>query len=261
MLKYRDKLNDLLAATLTNTRTATSFTAKELEILEVYVDVTKPFAIAIQTLEGDINAAYGDLLPRLCTIETKLENIKNSAEQRKNNTKALATELLKCLRNRFVKEFSLDDGALKSICAAFSHPKYKNRWGSEEQCQKALTVFKSEFAKFDINSPSQPTESQEEEMNDYSVFIRPNPTQCTTRSEIESFFYDSRTELTMLNDYPVIKKMFLQFNTQLPTSASVERMFSFATLLDNSRRGSLTVENFEMCVLMKANANFGICDV
>lgn len=79
LMDFKENLNELLEATITPKFQFTSFSSKELEILEFYLRVMKPFAIAIKSLEGEDGVTYGDLLPRLCTIECQLENLRLSA--------------------------------------------------------------------------------------------------------------------------------------------------------------------------------------
>ena len=71
------------------------------------------------------------------------------------------------------------------------------------------------------------------------------------------FFYKrSRPDrsLEMLKDFPLIWKLFLLSNTPLPSSAAVECLFSYATLMDIPKFKMLTDAHFEGRVLFKANA-------
>ena len=52
----------------------------------------------------------------------------------------------------------------------------------------------------------------------------------------------------MLNNYPIIKKLFLKYNSILPSYAAVERMFSSATNVNK-----LNYTNIELLVLLKEN--------
>ena len=47
--------------------------------------------------------------------------------------------------------------------------------------------------------------------------------------------------------------IFLKYNTPLPSSASVERLFSFGSDILRPKRSSLTSHNFEQLVFMKGN--------
>ena len=60
----------------------------------------------------------------------------------------------------------------------------------------------------------------------------------------------------MLNKYPNVKAAFAKFNTPLPSSAEVERMFSIASLPNAPRRGLLSDESFEKLLFLKINNMF-----
>lgn len=74
--------------------------------------------------------------------------------------------------------------------------------------------------------------------------------------EYLNYMVDSSTEIQMLNRYPKLKRVFVKYNTPLPSSAPVERMFSYAGLVNAPRRSALTDEHFEELVLLKVNLNY-----
>ena len=57
----------------------------------------------------------------------------------------------------------------------------------------------------------------------------------------------------MLNRYPLVKKLFVQHNAILPSSAPVEHLFSFAGMITRPHRRSLSDKTFEQLLLLKAN--------
>lgn len=243
-------LNQLLQISQTNKKTLTTFTHHELVYLNEYMLLTAPLAIGIDSLQGDKKTFYGDLLPTLFTIKDKLEGLKNLPILGK-----LAEKLLKSLvENRFVDEFELEEKASAAICATVSHPRYKARWGTEAEAEKALKHFKEKFDQLAVANEVS-VAVNEEEIDQGFITLRPSSlSQVTT--ELNRYLDSSRLDLFMLNDFPTIRKMFFKFNTQLPTSASVERMFNFAGLLDHPKRGRILPVNFEKNVILKANSAF-----
>ena len=55
----------------------------------------------------------------------------------------------------------------------------------------------------------------------------------------------SRKEITMLNNYPLVKTLFVQFNAMLPSSAPVEHLFSFAGIITRPHRRKMSDKTFE----------------
>lgn len=146
----------------------------------------------------------------------------------------------------------MEERARFAICAAISHPYYKAQWGTEAESEKALIIFKDEYDQV-ADLQENPAELEPESEDFIQLRAAPLPSAST---ELSRFLLDQRKDLKMLDEFPIIREIFFRYNTQLPTSAIVERMFSFATLLDDPNRGRILPANFEASVLIKANSVF-----
>lgn len=239
----------LLEVTQTDKKTFSEFTEHELLILREYVELTAPIANGIDNLQGDKETFYGDLMPTIFSIRSKLTRLTALSK-----LGVIARVLLdKLVNKRFVDEFKLEEKARMAICAAISNPKYKAQWGTEDESEKALVIFRSEYDEI-AASFHQDSDDIEIESEDF-IHLRTAPLPSAS-TELTRFLIDQRKDFKMLDEYPVIKEIFLKTNTQMPTSAIVERMFNFAGMLDDPKRGRILPENFEMNVLLKVNSVF-----
>ena len=73
------------------------------------------------------------------------------------------------------------------------------------------------------------------------------------KAEAMNFLSDANKSLSRLHFFPAVQRLFLKFNTALPSSAAVERLFSIAGLIETSRRNRLSDSNFEKLLMLKVN--------
>jgi hypothetical protein len=76
------------------------------------------------------------------------------------------------------------------------------------------------------------------------------------RAKIEALNYlgDRSKELQSLSNYSNVSATFLKYNTTLPSSAPVERLFSVGGLILTPRRNKLSDATFQKLLMLKTNA-------
>ena len=76
-----------------------------------------------------------------------------------------------------------------------------------------------------------------------------NTTQNTVESEVNDYPSNAK-RCECLSKYPTIKRVFLEFNTTIPSSTPVVRLFSLGNLVLTPKRNRLTDSTFEKMLLM-----------
>ena len=71
--------------------------------------------------------------------------------------------------------------------------------------------------------------------------------------EVLQYLEDKRKDLKVLQSYPIVQKVFIQYNVAMPSSAPVERLFSFAGVITRPHRRSMSDKIFEQLLLLTGN--------
>lgn len=237
----------------------------EWGFINEYCKVMKPLAFSLDKLQGETKSFLGYVAPTILVLRKLL--ILNQSEQF-TYCKPLSLTIINSLEKRFNFLFYLNDPKSKDfIIASISHPKFKLDWVPvryKDLCKKifieecnsmsTLTIIQPDSA----NEESDCTSDKEFYDNLYSHRSINDSSECysdeidlsqenesNVQVQVIKFLNSKKKELDMLNNYPVIKKVFIKYNTSLPSSAPVERLFSGAVQVLTSRRNRLGDKTFE----------------
>ena len=89
----------------------------------------------------------------------------------------------------------------------------------------------------------------------YNCFKAAPRLPCVT-SEVDNFLNEDSASTDSILKYPNLVKMFVRYNTALPSSASVERLFSVGGQIFKPTRNRLSDSKFEMLRFLKLSSNF-----
>lgn len=81
-------------------------------------------------------------------------------------------------------------------------------------------------------------------------------TRKKTNNEYSLYLQTETLDMDSLKKFPSLTKLFIKYNSALPSSASVERLFSAGGLILTALRNRLTDKNFEQHLLLKTNKKY-----
>ncbi|KAI8122749.1 hypothetical protein CVS40_6376 [Lucilia cuprina] len=238
-----DSIKDILlhkknVLSLCNELDIPKFSQTEIDYLEEFVLMMKPIADALDYLQREEKMYFGYFLPTIISVKVKLEKIEDSDLK---ELSAVNKELQHALYERFSDYFEVNKNAEDAIVAAISCPNIKLRFvkGLEKTApSKNIESFKQLFVKHASNFTVNPAEDLE---------------QNDARKELDLYLADSDESFQCFQRFPRIREVFLKYNTPLASSAPVERLFSFAGMVNTPRRRSLSDKNFENLVIIRGN--------
>lgn len=150
------------------------------------------------------------------------------------------------------------------VVSAVLLPRFKMQWIAEAQRGMITRLMKDEVARLPQNvepSTQASPESAETSAEDFFGFedfgCGEQGERCGASQELARYLSDTAgKEVTDILNYPSLHQLFLRYNVAVPSSASVERLFSIGGDVFQRKRRRLSDEKFEEQLLLRANKPF-----
>lgn len=266
LLSLKDKLNHLC-----NFLEVQAFDYVEIEYLDEYCQLMAPIADAFKFLQTESQMFYGYFLPTLVTIKVKLYKLDFDSFK-------YLTTLGRQMENKFFKRFQnffeLQSECIDAVVAAVSCPIIKLKFVKaliqfvpKVSMEEIRLHFFNYAREFQVDLVDDKTQLRGTEVQDTSIdheFF--DFGHCSTanvkqevdplthiRREFDRYLADEDSSLTSLDEYPIVKKVFIKYNTPLPSYASVRRLFAYSGVTSSKRHLKRSTRLFERHVFMKAN--------
>jgi hypothetical protein len=235
-------------------------------IVEEYVEVFQPVCCGLDVLQGEKEVGLGHLLPTLSVIKGQLTDLLA------HNKLSMCGPVVQLLLNGIAKRFQFMLSNTDAQLAAIVHPKFKIDWVmDEDEKTRLLNILKRRMQSVAVQaSTSQPTDNPGEppaststststasQKRDFFAVLAARRQQaisginCDVDEELAKYLSDSSSDVTSLNVYPNIRKLYISLNTGLPASAAVERLFSLGGRVFSPLRARLSSNHFEMMMFLR----------
>lgn len=237
----------------------------DYEYINEYLTCLRPIAETIDKLQGETYCYYGYLTISLISLRRRFCKILE--DNNLHYCKPIVDGLIKSVDTRFSDFFNIEGNGRDAAIAATLLPQFKSKWIgclSENAQQLVHQAVMRAAKKLKRTDKEPPQISQPATIDDFfDIGSGSNPFENndvvfeTSDAEMEVLRYlrDPCTDkLSSLNSYPLVKELFLHYNTPLPSSAPVERLFSYATMMNLPQYNRLNDNNFEQRVLALSNA-------
>lgn len=261
LVTCKEKILCLSARDRSNIPIRDPMTTSDFRYLEEYLKCTKDLAEAIDLLQGESNCHYGYLLPALLHLKRQMLLLKDGSTI--SICKPIVEATIRALETRFRNFFDVSQAGKAAAIAAASHPLFKLRWlrGLPERAHKevydsVVDAVAEQIAEGPQITPTPAARTDRWEFGDAPTAyenLQPIIHRAAAEIEVTRYLGDKAKDLEMLKRYPAMCKVFRKFNTPLPSSAPVERLFSHATMMDLPKYNRMTDRHFEQRILAKVN--------
>lgn len=209
-----------------------------------------PLAKALDVLQSDRMGFSGVLVPTISILLEKMEEMKR--EGRLHHCNPLVDAIISGIKRRF--EYIFEDTRLLTASAA--HPMFRLTYIPSDKKAQVVSDLKAEVHLLETQSSGhRQTEDDNpaddgDEVTGYFLSLR----SAIELNEVDSYLQSSETKLVnAFQNLPLMKKVFLKFNTGVPASAACERLFSVGKDIFRPKRNRLSDATFEKLLLCRVN--------
>lgn len=202
---------------------------------------------------------FGYLLPVITELMTKIEKLRDC---HMHFCQPLISSLHEGITKRFGELFNDEF----FIIASTSHPFFKTEWINDKNKKQTavnllreaiISCYSNELVDVDLNISSSEHDDDDDINSSFFSWSQKKRENVAIENELGDFLKRSPTKkLDTLTFTPTLKKVFIKYNTPLPSSAPIERVFSVGGTILSKKRGKMSDDYFEKTMLLKSNAKF-----
>lgn len=228
---------------------------EEMAFLKEYVTVFHPLAFALELFQAEQKCYLGLVIPTVLSLKNKLNEQKDAA----NYLGEVINAIVVAIDVRFQELFASTEAKF----ATATTPQFRLWWMNASEREDMCSLLATEASQIEPPSlieanPSRRLSTIESEDDFFSYGPVKPAVQIQQRGvmeEIRKYVEGTGKSLECLQDFPRVKQLFLRYNTTLPSTAPVQRLFSQKGNLVTSQRNFLTDDYFERIQLLRYNSN------
>ncbi|KAL2096903.1 hypothetical protein ACEWY4_006110 [Coilia grayii] len=211
--------------------------------------VMMPLAKALDVLQSERMGFLGVWVPTISILLEKMEAKKQ--ESQLHHCTPLIDEVIRGIKKRL--EYIFEDPRLLKASAA--HPMFRLAYIPSHKKAEVVSELKAEVHQLQTQSSSDvQTDGDNQDDGDAVMGFFPSRRLAIERNEVDIYLQSSETKRAhAFQNLPVMKKVFLKYNTGLPASAACERLFSVGKDIFRPKRNRLSDDTFEKLLLCRVN--------
>ncbi|XP_060921536.1 uncharacterized protein zgc:161969 isoform X2 [Labrus mixtus] len=228
---------------------------EETAFLKEYVAVFHPLAFALELFQAEQKCYLGLVIPTILSLKNKLNEQKDAA----NYFADVINAVVVAIDVRFQELFTSTEAKI----ATATTPQFRLWWMAASEREEMCSLLATEASQMDpciitVATASRNSSTIESEDDFFSYGPVKPAIQIQQRGvmeEVQKYIEGKGKSLECLQDFPRVKQLFLKYNTTLPSTAPVQRLFSQKGNLVTSQRNFLTDDYFERIQLLRYNSN------
>ncbi|KAK9534995.1 hypothetical protein VZT92_007403 [Zoarces viviparus] len=228
---------------------------EEMAFLKEYVTVFHPLAFALELFQAEQKCYLGLVIPTVLSLKNKLSEQKDSA----NYFGDVIAAIVVAIDARFLELFASTEAKI----ATATTPQFRLWWMAASDREEMCSLLATEASQIDpgvmIEANTTRSVSTIESEDDFFSYGSVKPAiqiqQRGVMEEIRKYVEGTGKSLECLQDFPRMKQLFLKYNTTLPSTAPIQRLFSQKGNLVTSQRNFLTDDYFERIQLLRYNSH------
>lgn len=233
---------------------------QETMFLKEYTAILKPLAYSINLLQGEKNCYFGYIVPTILSLKAKLAEKLTQVQFSAH----ILSAVIKAIDTRFGQVLASHEARM----VASTIPKFRLWWLADEErgAMKTAMVQESRLLHKEPSEDAGTTGNaavggDPEDDENFFTFETTQMTSSSAEEEVQRYLQDPDKSLASLKMYPMIRDLFLKYNTTLPSSAPVERLFSQGGLIFTPHRNKMTDKHFEQALLLRYNRLYWSVDM